>query len=211
MEQLNNNQVTLILDRIIADGVTDKNLQNDLLDHYCCFIEERLLSEDDFEEVYNTAFQIITPNGMQEIQRELYFMLNFNKQTIMKRIIYLSGFITVFFISTSIMFKTSHWPGANILVLISTLLVIVTSAILLYNSLQHWKSNSSMHNTRVLTGFISALFIGDGLIFKLYHYAGGTFQIAIGVCLLNLIYLPILFYGLYKQTTDNSSKTPVNS
>ena len=148
---------------------------------------------------------------MQEIQRELYFMLNFNKQTIMRRIIHLSGFITVFFISTSIMFKTSHWPGANILVLISPFLIIVTSAILLYNSLQHWKSNSSMHNTRVVTGFISALFIGDGLIFKLYHYAGGTFQIAIGVCLLNLIYLPILFYGLYKQTTDNSSKTPVNS
>ena len=151
MERLSDNQVTLILDRIIADGVTDKNLQNDLLDHYCCFIEERLRDEDDFEAVYNIAFQHITPNGMQEIQQELYLMLNFNKQTIMKRIIYLFGFITLFFISTSILFKTSHWPYANILVLISPFLVMATSAILFYNSLKHWKSNTYLHNTRVIT------------------------------------------------------------
>ena len=206
MEQLSDHQVILILDRIIAGGVTDKNLQNDLLDHYCCFIEERLRSERDFEMVYNLAFQHITPNGMQEIQQELYFILNSNKQTIMKRIIYLFGFITLFFISTGILFKTSHWPYANILVLISPFLVIATSAILFFNSLKHWKSNSALHNTRAVTGFISALLIGDGLIFKLFHYAGGTFQVAFGVCLLNMVYLPILFYGLYKQTTENSSK-----
>jgi hypothetical protein len=211
MEQLDDNQVTLILDRIIADGVTSKALQNDLLDHYCCFIEERLLPGADFEQVYNMAFQNITPNGMHEIEQELYFTLNFNQFITMKRIIYLLGFITVFVISTGIMFKTLHWPGGPALVLASPFLVIVTSGILFLNSLKHWKSHSRMYNTRVVTGFLSALLIANGLIFKLLHYAGGAFQVATGVLLLNLIFLPIFFYGLYKQALENISKTLINS
>ena len=38
----------------------------------------------DFESAYKIAFQAITPNGMHEIQEELYFMLNHKQQTIMK-------------------------------------------------------------------------------------------------------------------------------
>ena len=52
MEQLNDNQVMIVLKRIIADGVTDNDLQNELLDHYCCFIEEILLTGADFESAY---------------------------------------------------------------------------------------------------------------------------------------------------------------
>jgi len=206
MAQLNDNQVTLILDRIIADGVTDTNLQNDLLDHYCCFIEERLSVGDDFESVYKIAFQNITPNGMHEIQQELYFILNFNKQTIMKRIIYLFGFLTVFFISTSILFKTFHWDYASVLVLICPFLVVITATILFCNSLKHWKSHSRVYNTRVVTGFLSALLISDGIIFSLNHFPYGHIQVFAGVLLLNLVFLPIFFYGLYKQGIENISK-----
>jgi hypothetical protein len=211
MEQLNDSQVTLILDRIIAGGVTDNDLQKDLLDHYCCFIEERLQPGTDFETIYDMAFQHITPDGMHEIQQELNFILNFNKQTIMKRIIYFFGFITLFVISTGIMFKTVHWPGGSVLILISPFLVIATAALLFLNSLKHWKSHSPIYNTRVVTGFVSALLIANGLIFKLLHYPWGALQVIMGVFLLNLVFLPILFYGLYKQSVDNTSKTLINS
>lgn len=194
----------------MADGVTDENLQNDLLDHYCCFIEERLLPGADFEAVYDIAFQNITPNGMHEIQQELYFILNFKKQTTMKRIIYFSSFITLFLTSTGIMFKILHWPGGPVLILISPFLVMLTSVILFSNSMTHWKSHSRMYNIRVVTGFASALLIAGGMIFKLLHYAGGAFQVVTGVFLLNLIFLPIFFYGLYKQAIENTSKTLIN-
>ena len=211
MEQLNDDQVNLILNRIVADGVTDNDLQNDLLDHYCCFIEERLLPGFDFEAVYNLAFKNITPNGMQEIQHELYFILNFNKLTTMKRIIYLFGFITVFFFSTAVLFKMLHWEGGPALMLTSFVLVIITSVILFSNSLKHWQSHSFTYNTRVTTGFVSALFIAVGMIFKLLHYAGGDVQLIAGVLLLNLVFLPLFFYGLYKQATYNAAKTIINS
>ena len=73
MVQLNDTQVAVILDRIIADGITNTDLQNGLLDHYCCHIEEKMSSGCDFEKAYNNAFTAITPNGMHEIQEELFF------------------------------------------------------------------------------------------------------------------------------------------
>jgi hypothetical protein len=37
---------------------------------------------------------------------------------IMKRTVYLLGFITSFLISSGLLFKIMHWPGANIMLVI---------------------------------------------------------------------------------------------
>ena len=206
MQQLNDEQVLTILNRIIADGITDNDLQIGLLDHYCCFIEETLLTGTDFESAYNTAFRAITPNGMHEIQEELYLILNYNQHTNMKRIIYLSSFSTVFCISTVIMFKTMHWSGASILFQIAFLLVITTAVILFSNSIKHWKSHTLGYNIRVVTGFIAASLISVGAIFKSLHYPTAGFQIVTGVLLLNLVFLPMFFYHLYRGAILKTSK-----
>ena len=206
MEQLNDDQVMMILDQIIADGVTDNDLQNELLDHYCCFIEELLLTGADFESAYLIAFQAITPNGMHEIQEELYFALNHKQQTIMKRTIYCSAFLTVFCISTLIMFKTMHWPGASVIFLVAFLLVIATAIILFSNSVKHWRAHTAGYNVRVVTGFISALLISVGAIFKSLHYPTAGAQVVAGVLLPNLIFLPMFFYHLYRGELTNTSK-----
>jgi hypothetical protein len=206
MKPLSEQQVTLICDRIAGDGVTDRNLQNGLLDHYCCFIEELLLTGVDFESAYKMAFQAITPNGIHEIQEELYFILNFKQQTIMKRAIYFSCFLTLFCMSTLVMFKTMHWPGASILFQVAFLSVIASAIILFSNSLAHWKSHTAAYNTRVVTGFISALLISAGSIFKSLHYPTAGIQIVAGCLLLNLIFLPLFFNHLYRGAITNTSK-----
>src|SRR5882757_3035760 len=85
MEPLSDRQVSVILNRIIADGVTESGLQNGLLDQYCCFIEERIAKGADFETAYREAFDKI---GAQEIQEELNYILTLNQKTIMKTMIY---------------------------------------------------------------------------------------------------------------------------
>ena len=90
---LSDEQVDIILQRIINDGVANVSLQNDLLDHDCCFIEADMQPGNNFETAYGKAFQAITPNGMYEIQEELNFLLTFKKQTNMIRVIYGFGFL----------------------------------------------------------------------------------------------------------------------
>jgi hypothetical protein len=203
MEQLHDDQVAIILDRIKADGVTNKNLQNGLLDHYCCFIEERLAMGVDFESAYAAAFQTITPNGMQEIQKELNFILNFKKHIIMKRIIYLCHFLTLFIISGTVVFKTFHWDGASQLFYVALFSVIGTATIMFFNSLRHWKSHTATYNIRVIAGFLAALFIANGEIFKSLHLATANIQILTGVLLLNIVFLPIFFFEMYKKSAEN--------
>ncbi len=208
MISLSEQQVTLILDRITGDGVTDTELRNDLLDHYCCFVEERMEAGQHFDLAYNEAFNKISPNGMWEIQDELNFILNFKQQTIMKTMIYGSGFLAAFCVSTGIMFKTLHWDWAAALgfLLAGLLSLIVTIVSLLSNSIKHIKTHTPAYTFRVFAGFIAALLIAVGSIFKLLRYPTADMQLVVGLALLNLVFLPLFFYQLYKKAMANSIK-----
>jgi hypothetical protein len=207
MVQLSDAQVDIILNRIAADGTMNVGLQNGLLDHYCCFIEESMNRGIDFETAYNEAFQAITPNGMYEIQEELFFLLTFKKQTNMKRITYGLGFLASFCISSGLLFKLMHWPGSTPLMLIGFAALIVTSIVLLANSMKHLKSRRTAATTRTFMGFAAAILISSGSIFKIQHFPGASIQFVLGMILLNLVFLPMLFFHLYQQAVLNSSNT----
>ena len=200
MVQLTDQQVDTIFLRIVQDGVTNTNLQHDLLDHYCCFIEEQMEHGKDFDIAYNNAFRAITPNGMHEIQEELFFLLTFKKQTNMKRIMYGSGFLATFLISTGFLFRNMHWDGAYYLFLIGFLSLIVTIITIMNNAFRHLKSHSVSYNSRVFIGLVAGLLISAGNLFKLHSFPGANMQIVIGMCLLNFVFMPMFFYHLYKQS-----------
>jgi len=200
MEQLTDSQINIILNRIIADGVTDLLLRDDLMDHYCCFIEEKMGSGCDFETAYALAFVAITPNGMREIQEELFFLLNFKKQTNMKRIIYGSGFFAAFLISSGLLFKTVHWEYGTELLFSGFCALLITSTAFFINAIRFKKMHSSVYYLRVIAGFLSAFLTASGSLFKMLRYPGANLQIIIGMTLLNLIFIPMFFYHLYKQS-----------
>jgi hypothetical protein len=204
MAPLSDAQVSLILDRIIAGGVSDTGLRNELLDHYCCFIEEKLITGIDFELAYNIAFQTISPNGMQEIQEELYFILNFNQQTIMKRFIYGFGFLAVFCLSTGTMIRSMHWTGTAYLMFPGFVFLALTTALLFSSAMQHRSSHTAGYNIRVVAGFIAMLLIAIGGMFKILQYPTANLQMLAGMMLLNFIFLPMFFYQLYRHETTNS-------
>ena len=143
------------------------------------------------------------PNGTLEIQEELYFILNFNQQTIMKRFTYGSSFIAPFCISSCMMLRVQHWTGGRQLLLTGFLALIITSVTLLANSLKHVKDHSLAYNTRVLTGLISGLLIATGGIFKMLRFPGADMLMVTGLMVLTFVFLPVFFYHLYRQATEN--------
>ena len=159
-----------------------------------------------FETAYNKAFHAITPNGAHEIQEELFFLLTFKKQTNMKRIIYGSGFLASFLISMGLLFKTMHWPMANMLMFSGFSALIVTSSALLFNAVRYSKRYPAAYNIRVAVGFTAAFLISVGSMFKILHYPTAAIQIATGMTLLNFVFLPMFFYHLYQQSLTTSQK-----
>src|ERR1035438_3773147 len=103
-----------------------------------------MLQGNDFETAYNKAFRAITPNGMHEIQEELFFLLTFKKQTNMKRIIYGFGFFAAFLISTGLMFRIMHWPGATILLFLGFTSLLMTMFAITGNAMKYFKVNTTM-------------------------------------------------------------------
>lgn len=200
MVTLSDEQVDLICSRISADGIRTGSLLTGLLDHYCCYIEEELNNGSDFEHAYKKAFTAITPNGMHEIEEELFFLLHFKKQTNMKRLIYGSGFLAAFLICVGMMLKIFHWPGASVTMFIGFAALIVTMGALMIHATVHMKKYSSDYKIRIFAGFIAGVLISSGSMFKILYYPTANIQIMIGMMVLNFVFLPLFFYQLYKQS-----------
>lgn len=200
MVQLSEEQVDLVCQRITSDGVTTAALQSGLLDHYCCFIEDEMNNGTDFERAYGKAFMAITPNGMHEIEEELFFLMNFKKQTNMKRIIYGIGFVATFLISMGLLFKVLHWPGASMMLFSGFGALIITLAALLIHSLQYMNKYSTGYKIRIYSGFIAGVLVSSGSMFKTLYFPTANMQIVLGMAVLNLVFLPLFFYQLYKQS-----------
>lgn len=200
MQQLTDVQIDLIIQRIAEDGVTNTGLQNDLLDHYCCYIEQELNDGADFDTAYKNAFTAITPNGMHEIQEELFFLLTIKKQINMKRVIYGSGFLAAFLINIGLLFRTLHWPGASIILFIGFAALVVTIFTLGGNAIRHKHKHTFSYNFRQFAGLISGLLIASGNLFKINHFPSANIQITVGMVLLSFCFMPLFFYHLYKQS-----------
>lgn len=206
MQQLTDEQVDIVLARINQDGVIDPGLQQGLLDHYCCFIEEAMNTrETGFEAAYQQAFMAITPNGSHEIQEELFFLLTFKKQTNMKRVIYGTGFVAAFLISMGFMFRNFHWPWANIMLFSGFGALIITLTALLANSAKYMKNYDAGYKIRIIAGFVAGVLISTGSMFKIQHYPTANIQTMLGMVVLNFVFLPLFFYQLYKQSIAKMS------
>lgn len=85
MFQLSEEQVEKILQRIRAEYLLPQELEAELLDHFCCFIEENASTEEGIELAYEAAKRVICPNGLEEIVFERFVLLNFEKQLRLKK------------------------------------------------------------------------------------------------------------------------------
>jgi cation transport ATPase len=209
MITLNDEQVDIVMSRIATAGLINRDLQNDLVDHFCCFIESEINEGVDFEAAYKNALISIAPNGIREIEDELFFTLLF-KHIVMKRIVLVFGFLAAFCISASVLLKAEHLPGASTAVGTAFLLVFLTAILSLFYGVKQFKSHSRAYNTRMVVGFISASLISSGAIFKLQHLSTGNLQIASGVVLMNFIFLPMFFYHLYKHAAVRPAASHVH-
>ncbi len=199
MEQLSDQQIDMVLDRINT-GITDANLQNGLLDHYCCYIEEAMSTGCGFEVAYDRAFKAITPNGTQEIQEELFFLLTFKTQTNMKRIVYGAGCFAAFCISSGYMCRYFHWFGGAEVLEVGFVFLMITVVTILVNAIKHIKIHSPAYNFRVFIGLLAGMLVSFGNLFKLHSLHGGNVLIILGMFILNFLFLPLFFFHLYKQS-----------
>lgn len=198
---LSDQEEAFVKARIERSTISSRALGEDLLDHFCCLIEEQMDQGRSFEEAYQVAWQRICPNGLGEIQRETTFLRNATKIMLMKKLLYTVGLLSSISISAGWLFKLLHLQGGGALFTYGFLALVFLFLPLL--ALDRYKlvlSSGPAEKLKVLLGFTSALATGLAVLFKLMHLQGAGMLLVLGAFLFALGFLPLLFLGLYKKS-----------
>src|SRR6056297_2024271 len=106
------------IERIRSDletrGLTYDRLQEDILDHVCCMVEERMEHGEDFDTSYNQVLDHIGESTLGNLQHQTILLLDKKFQR-MKNFTYLFGLSSALLAIVGTLFKKMHWPGAGIL------------------------------------------------------------------------------------------------
>jgi hypothetical protein len=207
MLSLTEDQITFIENDIRVRGITSPDLSIDLLDHICCLIENELDEYRNFETVYEQTLLLFGEKGLKEIQDETNRLLTFKHYYFMNATMKISGYVSSLMILIGSIFKIQHWPGANVLILVGVFFLAVVFLPLLF--ILKFKSTEENNRSVVLSiiGFVSAILICVGILFRILHWPGARMITITGCSLLLLGYLPIYILSIYKNTTNKINAT----
>lgn len=186
--------------RILQEGIADGQLALELLDHICCHMEIALTSGADIDTAYTQAITAVCPEGYRAIEEEVSFLLTYHKHVHMKRLLFALGFASTFLLSFGFLFKLMYWPGAHTMLLGGLAFLLLTLTSLAVFTFRVMGSLPAAHQLRMTAGLASGLLIVAGSICKIQHYPGAAVLLVSGMVLLNLLFLPLFFYQLYRKS-----------
>ena len=97
MSNLTNEQIDFIAKQVNKSNIDSKELKEDLIDHFCCLIEDDLKNGKNFEESSNKTFKTIFPDGFDKNHRKSIILLTSRNIKIMKAFLFSLCFITSIF------------------------------------------------------------------------------------------------------------------
>lgn len=203
MRNLTDEQIDFIAEDIRLRGVFTQGLQENLLDHICCCIEQQD-DERPFEEVYRQTLDAFGQSGLQGVQDETLYLINQPYFSKMKKIAYFSGTVASISLIGGALFKIMHWPGANIMLIIGTL--TLTFLFLPYFFYMQFKEQTEKKGKFIATlGMITAGLLCMSALFKILHWPGALVMV-MGFTLFFVVFLPLyMINGIRNPLTKVSS------
>jgi len=188
-----------VQEHVRHSGVEQESLLNDLTDHMCTAIEERLARGHPFETALNEVASLFGTNGLRQIQLDTFELLNEINHT-MKKVAFTIGLASTTLLLAGTIFKLMHWPGANIMVLLGAAALVLGYFPLLLN----FKIKESPQNERPLhvAGFIGITLTTLGVQFKIFHWPGAAVMLISGMAVLAFLYVPMFYYMRYKVSNN---------
>ncbi len=199
--KLNSEQEERIRDFVHNQGLKLPGLRDDIVDHLCCVVESELKTGKTFDQSLQEAIAELAPNGLINLERKTFFLLNSKRIIMMKKLMYFIGFIGALTLTTGITFKILSYPGANKLFITGfLLLLLVFVPMLAFDRYKVAIARSLSERLKIILGCISGVIIGMSGLFKLMHWMGAEVLLLAGALLFAIGYLPFLFFTMYKRS-----------
>lgn len=201
---LTEQQIDFILNDIKNRGVELPDLQQNLLDHICCVIENEYKEDLPFETFYKSVVQRFYVNSLQEIEEETKLLITFKHYYFMKKLMVLSGIFSAVSLIFGIAFKFMYWPGASILLILG-----IVSLCLLFLPLYFVLKikNESLIKNKILVGItlLVCVAFSFSVLFKVQHWPGANMLGLLSMALMVGVFLPIYFITGYKNSETRVS------
>lgn len=203
MSNLTEQNIEFITQIVNSSKIESVEMKEDLIDHFCCAIEEDMRKGLSFEKSYDKAYQNICPDGFDEIQRETIFLLTFKKIKAMKRLMYVSGYLSAIGITTTFFMKLSHIAYGQIsLLLTSAILVFLFLPALFINLYKRELTKSISDKLKYMSGLLGVVLLVSFVVFKISHWPGTTMIFLTSVVIINFAFFPFLFFKMYRKSIE---------
>ena len=207
MTTLSDQQLDFLEQEIQQRGIQHPALGDQLLDHFACGIEREMDAGVGFHEAYHKVYMQISPNGLEEIDQSMTLVILHQKYSLMKKSVFILGFVAAFIFGVGLIFKNMHWPHADLLTLYGSL-GFTFGFLPLYHLLK-FKADREMGREKPIFNYafnlVLVMVLAMGLPFKQFNWAGSSEYFVICQCLLAFVFLPKVFLGWYKKFNE----TPV--
>ncbi|MBS1637422.1 MAG: hypothetical protein JST26_16015 [Bacteroidetes bacterium] len=205
MYRISDQQIDFMLDDIRARGVEMESLQQNLLDHVCCIIEQNLDANGDFESFYQKTIRTFYKDALWEIEEETISLLTFKNYYTMKKVMIISGTFSAAATSAGIFFKFMHWPGASALLVLGIAVASFLFLPLLF-TLKAKEKTKTRDKIIIGLGTIAAILLSLGILFKIMHWPGANMMGVLMISVMLLLFIPIYFF-----TGIRNPETKVNT
>lgn len=192
-----------IIEEVNQSSLRNQALKDDLIDHFCCMVEIEMNKGSSFEESLNRAYAQTAPNGLDEIQKETIFLLNYSKIIIMKKVTYLSGYLFSLTWASGALFKILHLPGAGVLLAAGGIgIAFIFLPLLLVNRYRNFAREVMSEKMKLLFGIASIILLITSITMKMLHLMGAALMLGVSFLVFGFGFLPFLFFRMYKKSVD---------
>ena len=203
---LGSEQIRTIESIIDESNLTILSLKEDLLDHLCCEVENKMEKGQNFEEAVQWSVRQLAPNGFDQIQYETEYLLESHKIIPMKKLMFLIGLATSMSMTMGLMMKFLHMPGGEELVNFGFLaFALLFLPMLTFSRYKENPGKLSYEKVKIVFGFLSALFTGLAVLFKMTMDLDiSTVMLMTGASVFSFGFLPLQFFTMYRKSIRHS-------
>ena len=199
--ELSDDQLAFLEGQIQKRGIKMPSLAEDLLDHFACAIEREMNSGKSFDDAYNKVYLEICPDGLKEIEDQAHYLLTLNQQMIMKKVVFLVGFIAAFIYVVGTTFKVMHWPMANILLMTGSIIFGLGFLPGYFISKYNWdkKSGKDVNLPVSVLNFSFWFLVIITVLWRHMHWPWATEMMVLSMLSIGFVLLPQVFRNWYKR------------
>jgi hypothetical protein len=203
---LTSEQIRAIESMINESSLTIQSLKEDLLDHLCCEVEDKMEKGENFEDAVQRSVVELAPNGFAHIQYETEYLLQSHTIIPMKKLMFLTGLATSMSMTMGLMMKFLHMPGGEELINFGFLgFALLFLPMLTVSRYKENPGKLSYEKFKIVFGFLSALFTGLAVLFKMMvELEISTIMLMTGASIFSFGFLPLQFFAMYRKSILHS-------